>query len=44
MWKECVDNDLRKVGLERENAQDRAAWRVPLFETISLTRELMPGR
>ena len=26
-WKECVDDDMRRLGLKRETAQDRAVWR-----------------
>ena len=27
MWKECVVDDMKKLGLSRESAQDRAGWR-----------------
>jgi hypothetical protein len=26
-WKECVDDDMRRLGLKKETAQDRAVWR-----------------
>ena len=26
-WQECVDEDMKELGLKREAAQDRAVWR-----------------
>jgi hypothetical protein len=27
MWRECVDEDMKKLGLSKEMAQDRSLWR-----------------
>jgi len=31
MWEECVTDDMRRLGVRREAAQDRAVWRGAIF-------------
>ena len=33
-WKECVADDMRQLRLRQEDAQDRAAWRNGILETV----------
>ena len=33
-WQDCVSEDMKRLGLKREDAQDRALWRVKIMGNI----------
>ena len=39
-WKECVADDMRKIELRREDAQDRDVWRSSFWETAQPVQAL----